>query len=129
MRNASDKICRENQTAHFIFNQFFSPKILFYEIMSKNMVEGGRRQLKTWRTRTACWIPKAKEAHSEYLLTIAFLLQQWLHQRALMLRDVLPVLFTYKSIRFVAHTDTSISENTTLRPQCTKSADRKHYMI
>ena len=28
MRNVSDKICAENQTTHFIFNNFFFPKIV-----------------------------------------------------------------------------------------------------
>ena len=33
------------------------------------------------RMRTACLIPKATNTHSEYVL-IAFLLQQWLQERA-----------------------------------------------
>ena len=36
-----------------------------------------------WRMRIACWITKATDTHSEYVLThIAFPLQQWLHERA-----------------------------------------------
>jgi len=38
-----------------------------------------------WRMRIACRIPKATNAHSEYVIFIAFLLQQWLHVRASML--------------------------------------------
>jgi hypothetical protein len=34
-----------------------------------------------WRMRIACRIPKATNTHSEYVLLIAFLLQQWLHER------------------------------------------------
>jgi len=30
----------------------------------------------------ACWIPKATDRHSEYVILIAFLGQQWLHERA-----------------------------------------------
>jgi len=30
----------------------------------------------------ACWIPKATNTHSEYLILIAFLLQQLLHKCA-----------------------------------------------
>jgi hypothetical protein len=33
----------------------------------------------------AYWIPKATDAHSEYVILIAFPLQQWLYERALML--------------------------------------------
>jgi hypothetical protein len=39
-----------------------------------------------WRMRVACWIPKARDKHSEYVILIAFLLQQWLHEHALKLR-------------------------------------------
>jgi ABC-type proline/glycine betaine transport system permease subunit len=40
----------------------------------------------TWRLRIACWIPKAKNTHSEYVIIIAFPLQQWLHRSASILR-------------------------------------------
>jgi hypothetical protein len=36
--------------------------------------------------RIACWITKAKNTHSEYVTPIAVPLQQWLHERASMLR-------------------------------------------
>jgi len=35
-----------------------------------------------WRMRNACWIPKATIEHSEYVIVIAFPLQQWLQERA-----------------------------------------------
>ena len=35
-----------------------------------------------WRMRTAGWIPKATNTHSEYAIIIAFPLQQWLNERA-----------------------------------------------
>ena len=38
------------------------------------------------RIRVACWIPKATDRHSEYCMLFAFLRQQWLRERALMLR-------------------------------------------
>ena len=37
------------------------------------------------RMRIACWIPKVTNLHSEYVVLIAFPLQQWLHERASML--------------------------------------------
>ena len=40
----------------------------------------------TWRTRIACWITNSTDTHSEYVVLIAFPLQQWLHIGALMLR-------------------------------------------
>ena len=41
------------------------------------------------RMRNACWIPKAANTPSEYVMLIAFPQQQWLHEHASML------LYTY----------------------------------
>jgi hypothetical protein len=38
-----------------------------------------------WRMRIAFWIPKSTNTHSERVIVIALPLQQWLHERALML--------------------------------------------
>jgi hypothetical protein len=38
------------------------------------------------RMRFACWIPKATDTHSEYVMLIAFPRQQWLRERASVLR-------------------------------------------
>ena len=40
----------------------------------------------TWGIRIACWISKATDAHSEYVIFIAFPLQQWLQEHASVLR-------------------------------------------
>jgi hypothetical protein len=55
--------------------------------MWANMVERGRLQMTIWRMRIACWIPKATDTHSEYVIFNAFPLQQWLHERTSMLRN------------------------------------------
>ena len=36
--------------------------------------------------RSACWMPKPTNIHSKFVLLIAFPVQQWLHERASMLR-------------------------------------------
>ena len=54
--------------------------------MWKNIVEPGRPQMTIWRMRIACWIPKATDTHSEYVILVAFPLQQWLPKRASALR-------------------------------------------
>jgi len=41
-----------------------------------------------WRMRNACWINKAIQTHSEYVILIAFPPQQWLYERASMLLNV-----------------------------------------
>ena len=40
----------------------------------------------TRRMRIACWVPKATNPHSEYVIPTAFPLQQWLHERPSVLR-------------------------------------------
>ena len=57
-----------------------------YEITWKNIVDRGRPQITIWHMRIACWIPKATNTLSEYVTRIASPLQQWLHERVLMLR-------------------------------------------
>ena len=47
-----------------------------------------------WRMRIACWILKATNPHSEFVILIVFPVQQWLHERATILRyNTLFVLF------------------------------------
>jgi len=59
-------------------------KSCVYEIMWKNTVEPDRSQMKIWRMRIACCIPKATNTHSEYVLVIAL---------------QLPVLFTFVTVK------------------------------
>jgi hypothetical protein len=65
--------------------------------MSKNVVEWDRPKMKIWRTRIACWIPKTTNTHSQYVILIAFPLQQWLYERAPMLHYKYIVLFALRS--------------------------------
>jgi hypothetical protein len=47
-----------------------------------------------WCTRIACWITKATNTQSEYVIVIAFPREQWLRERASMLRySTMPILF------------------------------------
>jgi len=39
-----------------------------------------------WRMCNACWIIKAADTHSEYVILTSFSLQQWLHERTSILR-------------------------------------------
>jgi len=79
-----NKYCTDNQNTHFICNNFLFENRGFLD-MWKNTVQTGRPQTTIWRMRVACWKPKATNAHSEYVILVAFLLQQWLHERASML--------------------------------------------
>ena len=96
MRNLSENSCRENQNTHFMFNNFFFENLVVCEIKWKN-VELGGSQMTVGLMRIACWIPKATDTHSQYVILMACPLQQWLHELASVL------LYTY--IACLAQTD------------------------
>jgi hypothetical protein len=64
----------------FVFSNGFSENPVVCEIMWKN-VEWGRPQM-AWCMHTACWIAKATNTHSEYLILNAFPMQPWLQESA-----------------------------------------------
>ena len=82
MRNVSDSDWRENQKCtSYVLKLFFFENHAVY-----NVVEPGRVQTKIWRMRVECWLSKATNTLSEYVIRISFSLKQWLHERASMLR-------------------------------------------
>ena len=54
--------------------------------MWEDTVELDRPQMALWRMRTACWVAKSTNAHSEYVMLIAFPRQQGLRERSRALR-------------------------------------------
>jgi hypothetical protein len=62
--------------------------------MWKSILERARPRMTIWHMRIACRITKATNPHSKYVILIAFPLQQWMHERASMLR------YTYIAVRF-----------------------------
>jgi hypothetical protein len=70
----------------YILCSFFSENSAAYKTIWKSNVQPDRPQMTIWRMRIACWKPKATNTHTEYVILIAFPLQQWLHKRASMLR-------------------------------------------
>ena len=83
-----------SKSKHILQSTFlFFENRAVYEIIWKNTVRPGRPQTTVWRMRIACWIPEATNTHLAYVILIAFPLQQWLHERASMLRYITsPVL-------------------------------------
>jgi hypothetical protein len=69
-----------------VFHNFFFRKSCRLWDNVEKVVERGRSQMTIWRMRVAGWIPKATNTHSQYVIFIAFPLQQWLHDRASFLR-------------------------------------------
>ena len=84
---------------------FFPENRAVYETRWKNVAQPVRPQMAI--RRTACWVPKATNTHSQYVLLIAFPLQQWLHKRASMLRLYVHCLSCYKrnGVRLLRGTD------------------------
>jgi hypothetical protein len=55
--------------------------------MWKYFVERDRpHTITVWRTRIACWIPKATNTHTRYVILFSFPQQQWLYERTSVLR-------------------------------------------
>jgi len=68
---------------HILFSGFFFfENRTVYDIMWKNTVEPDRAQVKIRRMRIACWAPTSTNAHPEHVILIAFIMQQFLHDRA-----------------------------------------------
>jgi hypothetical protein len=87
---------------NFMFNFFFE-NLAVCEIMWKNFVQRGRPQMKIWLMLIACWIPTAANIHSGCVILIAVPLQQWLNERASVLRHsiftvLLLIRYTYNSV-------------------------------
>jgi len=81
MRNVVDKLYRKSKHTFFCSVTFFEIHAV-YEIMWRDTVELDRPQMTVWRMRIVCWIAKATNAHSEYVMLIALLRQQGLGERA-----------------------------------------------
>ena len=76
------KVVQKIKTHIFLFsNSFFPENRSVYE-MWKHTVQPDRPQIKIWRMRIACWIPKATKTHSQHVILIAFPLQQWFKESA-----------------------------------------------
>jgi len=64
-----EKKFRGNQNTHLMSSKFsFFENRVVRNIMWKNIVERGRQQMTIWCMRVACWVPKATDKHSEYVI-------------------------------------------------------------
>ena len=72
-------------------NNFLIESPAVYEIMWKNTVERCRPQMTIWRMRIACWIPKATNTHSQYVILTVFPPQHWLQECPPLLRNTYSV--------------------------------------
>jgi len=68
----------------FVFSNihfFFRKSYRLWDNVEK-VYRAGRPQTTIRGMRISCWIPKATDTHSQYVVIIAFPLQQYLHVRA-----------------------------------------------
>ena len=62
---------------------FFTENLAVSDIMLEKCGRAGQStDDNIWRMRFACWITKARDKYSEYVIRIAFPQQQWLCERA-----------------------------------------------
>jgi hypothetical protein len=85
MGNVSDKSCEENQSTHFMFNNVSPKMVPFLRCWKYGIVREATDDTIIRRVRFACWITKATETHSEYVMFIVFPRRQWLRERPSML--------------------------------------------
>jgi hypothetical protein len=78
MRNVSDKNFRKNQNTYFVLNIFFffSENCALVKLYEKNIVQLDRPQMAIWHMYFACWMTKATNTDSGYVILIAFPRQQ-----------------------------------------------------
>jgi hypothetical protein len=73
---------------------FFSENHFVCEITWKNIVERVKPRMTIWRMRTACWMSKATNTRSQYVILTAVPLKQLAEQTHLNVRlYLMPVLF------------------------------------
>jgi hypothetical protein len=75
------KVVQKVKTHSLCSKLFFLENRAVFEMKLENVIEPGRPQMKIVRMRTACWVPKATNT-LRISNTIAFPLQQWLHEHA-----------------------------------------------
>jgi hypothetical protein len=83
MKNISTEVVKKIKTHVLYAVIFFFEDLAVYEITWKNIVQPDRPQMAIWRMHVACWIPKATNTKSEYVILIVFTLQQWLDEGSL----------------------------------------------
>jgi hypothetical protein len=86
------------KSTYFVLNNFFPENHTFYEIMRESILRGGGGvgpRVAVWCLRNACWIPRATNTQSVYIIVINLTLQRSCATRlsvSLYIRT-LPVLF------------------------------------
>jgi hypothetical protein len=82
MKNVSDKICREKQS----INSFFSKSCTVWDsVENYGRVRQATDDNIIQHINIVCWITKATDTHSEYVIFIVLPREQWLYESTLTL--------------------------------------------
>jgi hypothetical protein len=81
------KVQKKSRHRYYV-QSYFNENIAVCGIVWNKVVEPHRSQILIRLMRVACWISKATNRHSEYVILIAFPLQQWLPERPSVLRYI-----------------------------------------
>jgi hypothetical protein len=94
------KNCTENQNAYFMFSKFFLQKLccLLDNVEKCDGTAQATCDYIIQHMHFACWITKATDTHSEYVILIAFPWQQWLHEHTSVLRLYAHCLSCYNCV-------------------------------
>jgi len=83
-----------------MFNNLFLENCAFYESYVEKYCSRPHDNM-VWRRCIVCWITKATNTHSDYVILYASPLRQWLHERASVLRYAYTAyLVQYYILRF-----------------------------
>jgi hypothetical protein len=77
----------EEIKTYFMFNKFFFQTLchVWNNVEIYGIVRQATDDTIMWQMRAACWIPKAADTHSDYIILIALPLQSFLHECTSML--------------------------------------------
>jgi hypothetical protein len=90
----SDKFVQKTKI-HILCSNLFFKLCLFMIQCGKNYTAGQATDMTIWRMCTACWIPKAANAHPEYVKTlIAFITATMGARKRLIVASYLHCLFS-----------------------------------
>ena len=99
MRILETKCVQKIETDIFRFINRFSENLAVYEIIWKKYGASSQATENNiiWRLRFACWITEATDRHLEWVIRIVFTWQQWVCERASMLRRTYITCIVYSA--------------------------------
>jgi hypothetical protein len=97
MGNFFRQNCRAYQITHFAFNNLFRKSCHLWKYVGKcGTARQATRHTIIRRERFACWIAKAANTHSEHIILIVLLRQQWFGEDNVSFTYIACLVFEYE---------------------------------